>query len=276
MTPTRNIASGWLAPSQGLPLIIAHRGDVCATPENTMPAFEKARAAGADGIELDVRLTREGSLVVLHDRTLNRTTNGSGLVDHRTLDELKCLDAGSWFSPSFTGEPPPTLDQVFEAMPPDFLINVEMKVVIKGMKLIAQRVADTVRRHRRWESTLVASFNPMALYHLRRIDPGITRGYIWSRYHPYPVRAGWLRSLAQADWYDPAQDTYDMAAHRKLRSAGRRMLVWDLDFGKNFKAITEANVDGVVTDDLESIVGQKREMVPMMVLETARYSNSPV
>jgi glycerophosphoryl diester phosphodiesterase len=221
----RTTSSGWLALPQKWPLFIAHRGDVSAAPQNTIPAFEAPRGAGADGIELDVRLTQDRKLVVLHDRALDRTTNGKGLVDHHTLDEIKVLDAGSWFSPSFTGEPPSTLERVFEAMPPDFLINVEIKVVLKEMRLIAESVADAVRRHRRWESTLVASFNPMALYHLRGFDPDIVRGYIWSRRHPYPVRCGWLRSLASADWYDPAPDTYDRDAHREYRRAGHRILV---------------------------------------------------
>ena len=266
--PTRTTTSGWLAPPLARPLIIAHRGDVCAAPENTMPAFENACLAGADGIELDVRLTKDHRLVVIHDRTLNRTTNGRGMVDHYTLDELKRLDAGSWFSRSFTGEPPPTLEQVFDAMPPDFLINVEMKVVIKGMKLIAQIVADILRRHRRWDSTLVASFNPVALYHLRQIDPRISRGYIWSRHHPYPIRARWLSPLADADWYDPAQDTYDRNTHRKLQRAGRRLLAWDSDLGNDLKAITDAGVDGVVTDNLGLLIRQKRAMAQ----GTAKFS----
>ena len=214
---------------------------------------------GADGIELDVRLTRDGRLVVLHDRTLKRTTNGKGLVDHHTLDEIKSLDAGAWFNPSFTGESPPTLDQVFEAMPPGFLINVDMKVVIKGMRLIARRVADTICRHRRWESTLAASFNPMALHHLRGFDPDIPLGYIWSHRHPYPVRCGWLRSLAGADWYDPAPGGYGRNTHLKYRRAGKRLLVWDVDLGGDLKAMADAGVDGVVTDDLGALVAQRRQ-----------------
>ena len=215
-------------------------------------------AAGADGIELDVRLTKDQHLIAIHDRTLNRTTDGRGMVDHFTLEQLQRLDAGSWFGPAFAGEPPPTLDQIFEAMPRDFPVNVEMKVVIKGMKLIAQQVADTVRRHSRWNSTLVASFNPVALRHLRKIDPRIVRGYIWSRYHPYPIRERWLSPLADADWYDPAQDTYDAKTHRKLRLAGKRLLAWGSDFGNDLGKAAAAGVDAVVTNDLAELTSQKR------------------
>ena len=140
-------------------MIIAHRGDITNAPENTIPAFRKALDVGADGIELDVRLTKDEKLVVFHDRCLDRTSNGAGPVNHYTLEEARGLDAGSWFDPGFSGERPPTLDEVFESLPPDFLINVEMKVIMKGMRLIARRVAEVVRRHARWDSTLVQSFS---------------------------------------------------------------------------------------------------------------------
>ena len=94
-----NFASGSL-PS---PLIIAHRGDVSNAPENTLSAFRSAYELGADGIELDVRLTRDEHLVVFHDRCLDRTSNGTGPVDHATLEEMRSLDVGSWYSHRFRG-----------------------------------------------------------------------------------------------------------------------------------------------------------------------------
>ncbi len=253
---TWNIDAG----SQRLPLIIAHRGDLSAAPENTLPAFQRGFAAGADGVELDVRLTRDDRLVVFHDRRLDRTSNGRGLVNGLTLAEVRSLDVGSWFGPAFKGEKAPTLDEVFELLPHDYLVNVELKVIIKGMKLIAHLVAETIARHRRWASTLVASFNPVALYYLRRLEPRIARGYIWSRRHPYPIRARWLSPLAQAHWYDPANDTYSLEVHRKFQLRGRRVLAWDLDFGCDLEAMASVSLDAVVTDRLAQMVGQKREL----------------
>ncbi|MCH8948177.1 MAG: hypothetical protein IH789_11225 [Acidobacteria bacterium] len=92
---------------------------------------------GADGIELDVRLTKDEKLVVFHDRCLDRTSNGAGPVNHRTLDEVRSLDAGTWFDSEFGGQRIPTLDDVFEFLPADFLINAEMKVIMKEMRFIA-------------------------------------------------------------------------------------------------------------------------------------------
>jgi len=243
-----------------LPLVIAHRGDAVNAPENTLPAFTKALDAGADGIELDVRLTRDERLVVFHDRRLDRTSNGSGPVNHRSLGEVREMDAGSWFSPEFKGEQPPTLDEVFETLPADFLINVEMKVIMKGMRLIAHKVAEVVRRHARWDSTLVASFNPISLYELRKIDPNINRGYIWSRRHPFPIRSRCFSPLVQAGWYDPANDSYNSGLHRKFHAGGSRVLAWDLDFERDLAAMAAASLDAVVTDDLQVMLVQKREL----------------
>lgn len=259
-TTSWSIQAGSLA----LPLIIAHRGHVSAAPENTLSAFQGALAAGADGIELDVRLTRDGQLVVFHDRQLDRTSNGHGLVDHHILADIRSLDVGSWFSHRFRGEAAPTLDQVFEALPQDYLINVEMKVVIRGMKLIAHRVAETIRRHQRWESTLVASFNPIALFHLRRIEPRIARGYIWSRYHPYPIRSRWFAPLVQAHWYDPANDTYNPALHHKFQRKGSRVLAWDVDFGRDLERMASVRLEAMVTDDLTLMVRRKQELARRM------------
>ena len=246
--------------SMRLPLIIAHRGHRSAAPENTMSAFQGALAAGADGIELDVRLTRDSQLVVFHDRQLDRTSNGHGLVDHHTLADIRSLDVGSWFSHKFKGEAAPTLDQVFEALPHDYLINVEMKVVIKGMNLIAHKVAETIRRHQRWDSTLVASFNPIALFHLRRIEPRIARGYIWSRYHPYPIRSRWFAPIVKAQWYDPANDTYSPALHDKFQRKGSKVLAWDMDFGRDMERMASLRLEAMVTDDVTLMVGRKQEL----------------
>ena len=97
--------------------------------------------------------------MVFHDRGLKRITGRRGLVSNITLDEMRGPGPwGSWFSPEFRGEQAPTLDEVFDLLPHDYLINVEMKVVIDNMRLIAHRVAEIIRRHERWGSTLAASF----------------------------------------------------------------------------------------------------------------------
>src|SRR4051794_8309365 len=100
------------ARERGYPLISAHRGFSAAAPENTLAALRAALAAGADVAEIDVQLSRDGVLVLMHDRTLERTTDGAGPLCERTVAELKRLDAGSWFAPAYRGEEVPTLAEV--------------------------------------------------------------------------------------------------------------------------------------------------------------------
>src|SRR5512143_1091036 len=109
------------------PLVIAHRGSAAYAPENTLAAFQLAAEQGADAIELDVDLTRDGHMVIMHDATIDRTTDGHGRVGDLTLEELRRVDAGAWKDAAFQGERVPLLEEVFEAVGQRLLINVEIK-----------------------------------------------------------------------------------------------------------------------------------------------------
>lgn len=109
------------------PLIIAHRGDRVHAPENTLPAFELALQSGAAMLELDLTLSKDREIVIIHDETLDRTTNGKGKISDCTLSELKSLDAGSWFGEDFKGVQIPTLRDLFQAVGGQTLINLEIK-----------------------------------------------------------------------------------------------------------------------------------------------------
>jgi len=209
-------------------------------------------------VELDVRITRDDQLVVFHDRGLKRIGGVRGLVTNATLEEMRSLDVGGWFGPEFRGLQPPTLDEVFELLPPDFLINVEMKAVIDRMRLIAHKVAEVLRRHQRRESILVSSFNPISLWELRKIDPFITRGYIWSRRHPPPIRSRWFSRMVRAHWYDPAHDSYNPRLMRNMRRRNVRTLAWDVDFDRDLSRMAMAGLDAVVTDDLQLLLKQRQ------------------
>ena len=241
-------------------MIIAHRGDLSGAPENTIPAFTGAYQQGADGIELDVRLTSDNHLVVFHDRNLKRITGQNRLVTNATLQEIRSLDVGGWFGPDYRGLCAPILDEVFEALPAGFLINVEMKAVIDRMRLIAHRVAEVIDRHNRRGSTLVASFNPISLWELRKVDPRIMRGYIWSRRHPPPIRSRCFSPLVQAHWYDPSDDSFNPRLMQKMRSQGVRTLAWDVDFARDLARMAESRLDAVVTNNLPDLLLQQTRL----------------
>lgn len=122
-------------------IAVGHRGTVRFAPENTLAAFRKAIELGLDLIEIDVRQTKDGHLVIMHDPTVDRTTNGKGRVAEMTLAEIKALDAGSWFSPEFAGERVPTLDEALDLMRGRALPDIDFKAG-DPEKLVA-----TLRRH---------------------------------------------------------------------------------------------------------------------------------
>ena len=111
--------------SNHFPLVIAHRGASGDAPENAIAAFQLAVDLGADGIELDIRLTSDGVPVVIHDRKVDRTTSGIGMIGRLSLAQVRELDAGTWFAPEFKGEGVPTLDDVFEALPKSLLNRLD-------------------------------------------------------------------------------------------------------------------------------------------------------
>lgn len=125
------------------PLVVAHRGDLEHFPENTLSAFESAIDLGADAIELDVFLTKDGELVVVHDHILERTTNGTGYVGDLTLSELRRLDAGSWFGERFRGERIPTLGEVLELG--NGRVRFELELRTPARAFLARLLAELAR-----------------------------------------------------------------------------------------------------------------------------------
>ena len=234
------------------PLVVAHRGAHDRAPENTIPAFLRAVDIGADAVELDVHLSRDGEVVVFHDRKLDRMTNGTGWVGHRTLEELRALRVGDDDACRI-----PTLDEALRSLPPDYLVCVELKARIAQMQELPRRVAKVIDQHRRWQTTMVHSFNPVSLYHLRHAAPESTAGFIWARRHPYPLRARWLSPIARAHWRSPADDTFseDVLAH--FHAQGKPVLAWDVDAGTDLDALGRMGLDAVVTDNPQRLINQK-------------------
>ncbi|NOY81516.1 MAG: glycerophosphodiester phosphodiesterase [Kiritimatiellaeota bacterium] len=160
------------------PVVEAHRGDSENAPENTLAAFKQAMALAVEWIELDVHPTRDGRLVVLHDSTVDRTTDGSGPVAEMSSAEVRELDAGSWFAPEFAGERVPTLEETVEltALTPTRL-NIEVKDA-PGIEAVAREVAGLLRRAGCEREYVVSSFDSAALNAVRKVAPEITLALI--------------------------------------------------------------------------------------------------
>lgn len=153
------------------PFVSAHRGFSTAAPENTIPALEAALNAGADVAEIDVQLTTDGHLVLMHDYDLERTTTGSGIVRTKSLAEIKELDAGSWFAPGFAGTAVPTLDEVLDWSRGRLGILLEMKNCPERDPKFLDAVIDTIERHNAEHYVLPAGFDHPSVGEIARRRP---------------------------------------------------------------------------------------------------------
>lgn len=159
--------------------IYGHRGASAYAPENTLPAFRLAEEQDADGIELDVHLTRDGELVVIHDETLDRTTNGSGLVSARSLAELKTLCADNGM-PGYAGVRIPTLREVLEQVRPGrMLVNIELKTGILWYEGIEKKTLDLVAELGMEDRVIYSSFNHYSIAEVRRLAPQAQTAYLF-------------------------------------------------------------------------------------------------
>lgn len=160
------------------PIIIAHRGASGEAPENTLSAFELALKQECDAIELDLHLSADGELIVCHDFTINRTTNGEGSIRELTLKELKKVDASYRFSEQYKGEQIPLLEEVFDLVPPHIMVNVEIKSDYDQQ--VQPKLLELMARKNRIDQVVVSSFNHKSLYQLKLLEPSIKVGLLYS------------------------------------------------------------------------------------------------
>ena len=169
----------WSEPAHR-PIIIAHRGASAVAPENTLAAFRQAIDDGADAIEFDVRLTKDGEVVVIHDSRLQRTTDGSGCVRKSTWKEIRNLNAGSWFHRRFAKEKIPALEDVLALVNGRIGVNIEIKADRHdpGKLEIVDRCCNIIRQYRTQHALLLSSFDYPFLKQARNIFPTISIGIL--------------------------------------------------------------------------------------------------
>lgn len=243
------------------PLIIGHRGFPALYPENTMVSFDAAVRAGVGMIELDVTLSRDEEVVVIHDDTLDRTTNGSGPVNRHTLAELRQLDAGGWFHKKFAGEKLPTLDEVLETFLNRVKINIEIKASPAGnpsyIGKVVRKVLTAVEKKNANPRVLISSF-----------DPDILKAVAGSSSHPALAllleeaigeASLMLSESLGAMSIHPDMDTLDMKSVDDARTRNLFVFPYNAESELNLRRAFEMGVDGLFVDD------------PMMA---ARYNNS--
>jgi len=247
-------------------LVIAHRGGRSLGPENTIYTFRQAIDLGTDVLEMDLQTTGDGALVILHDREVNRTTNGRGAVDGFTLSELSKLDAGFRWAPENSESFPlrdkgitiPTLPEVFKAFP-DMRMNIEIK---SSQVTTIQNLCRTIRDHGMSEKVMVACFDAGKLGEFRSVCPEVATSAGASE----AMMFYWLQMARLESAYSPSAQALQIPeAYRDNRIATRRFIdaaharnmrvhIWTVNDIESMQRLMELGVDGIMTDYPERLV----------------------
>ena len=239
--------------------VVAHRGASGHAPENTMAAFRRAVEMGAGFIETDLHLTRDARVVAIHDATLDRTTNGHGLVDLLPLVAVRELDAGAWFrSPtpeSFAGERIPTLDEVLRfAKERDIIFYLELKA--DSTWGVEHAVVAALRDTGEAARVVILSFDPATLLSVNRLDQTMMTGYLCelpsNDLVERSVRAG-ARQIA------PRGDLVTPALVKRAHEAGLQVVAWTINEPDQMRRLIAAGVDGIMSDYPDRLVSVLNE-----------------
>lgn len=230
------------------PLVLGHRGASYDAPDNTLPAFQLARQLGADGIELDTSLTRDGVPVVIHDLILDTTTDGNGPVRAHDLKAIKELDAGSQFDIMFKGEKIPTLEEALDAIGPDLVVNIELKTASWRSDNLEAKVLEVIRDFHAAERVIVSSFNPFALRRFRTLAPDIPIGYLYAPDGPIHLRYGWFMLGVEHEARHPHHSLIDARYMVWAKTHGYRVHTWTVDDPNRIRALRDLGVDAIITN----------------------------
>ena len=241
------------------PIIFAHRGASAHAPENTLAAFELALAQGADGIELDAKLSADGHVVVIHDASVDRTTGARGRVRDLSLAELRTLGAGSFFSEQFSAEKIPMLEEVFEAVGKKTFINVELTNYTTPRDHLVESVCMLVKRFNLQKRVLFSSF----------FAPNLSKAYGYLPEVPCGLLAfegmlgAWPRSFGfafgkYAALHPNVKDVTAQQVQRVHRLKGR-VHVWTVNLEADMRRLFGWGVDAIFTDDPQLAVQVRAE-----------------
>ena len=227
--------------SLGATLVTAHRGSSSEAPENTIPAFEKAIEEGADYVEMDVRLTSDGELVLMHDPSTKRTTGVDKLVCDSTYEELQQLDAGAEYSEEYAGTKIPTLKDAIDTCKGKVMMNIELKTVRNDGEL-EKKVAELLRENHMEEQCIVTSFKQRSLVRIKKDDPDIVTGYIYSFGYSNRTNYEAMDVLSIDARYLTRQVV--TGAHKK----GIMVCAWTVNTSSEMRRMMAIGVDNIITD----------------------------
>jgi glycerophosphoryl diester phosphodiesterase len=220
----------------------AHRGFSARYPENTMPAFQKAIEAGCGGIELDIHLTRDGKIVIIHDETVDRTTNGRGFVKDMDYAELRGLDAGN-------GEPIPSMEEYFDLVEKHPLTtNIELKNSVFWYEGMEEKVIEMIRKRGIGERIIFSSFNHFSILKCKKLAPEIRCGFlVWS----WIIDVGAYAKKHGIEGIHPEYCSLTDEAVREIHSSGIAINTYTVNDRKDMERLISLGVDAIITNDPE-------------------------
>lgn len=233
------------------PLCIAHRGVKACYPENTLIAFHAAIESNAQMIEFDVALSRDRHPVIIHDETLNRTTNATGAVASKTLRELKQMDAGSWFDQAFKSQRVPTLSEAISLIASTAVMNIELKKEyfedLQPADAIENQVLQLVTEHQLRDSALISSFEIRYLQRLRHADPTLPLAFISLD----PLGDSTFQTCRELNLFSLHlwHETITPDQIHRAKQTGWKVFVFTVNDENEMFHWLQAGVDGVFTDN---------------------------
>ena len=243
------------------PHIIAHRGISAKAPENTLAAFRPAiEHPGISMIELDVRISSDGIPVVMHDRTLQRTSTGNGAVRNYSAEELKAFDAGSWFHRSFASEHIPILGEVLELVRDKCWVNIELKgdLFLRAREMFVRKVINVVKEFGMEDQVLYSSFAHELLATVRHLEPAVPTGLIYNIYRDFGRSPSKLAHRVGASVFVCARRELRKSMIRDARQHSLALYVYTLNSIQDAQKMQELGIDGIISDNADDIASVVR------------------
>lgn len=264
---------------QKKPLILGHRGFSGIYPENTMLAFIKAYEAGADGVELDIQLTKDGELVIVHDSTVDRTTNGSGKISEFSLKAIQFLDAAHTFT-DYGKQQIPTLNEYFEwVQDKSFVTNIELKTDENEYAGIEQKLVQLIKQYDRAEKIIVSSFNYQTIERIKFLAPDLKCGLLTIDFQTVEQAKGVIPDLLieqptlvpsrlidyaenlGADYLHPNYLSLTSEITKQITDRGLGINIWTVDHETDMHQLLTENVNSIITnypDRLKRIMNKEK------------------
>jgi glycerophosphoryl diester phosphodiesterase len=226
-------------------MVIGHRGAAGEAPENTLTSFQLAVEQGADAIELDIHLSKDGEIIVCHDASIERTTNGLGLIKNLTAAEIKRFDAGAWFSPRFSGQTIPLLTEVLDLVPEHIWINIEIKSDYQGQTVL--KLVELLRIRKRLDKIVISSFDHDCLKRLKTLEPRTKIGLLYGNAISNPV--AYVKSLGVEVYsLHPSFKLIQRMNMQQIQAAGLQIYPYTINKEKDYSSMIQSGVSGIITD----------------------------